>query len=179
MRSTEHPGEAGTNAGGAAGKALFGGTVFIVVAVDFITKRLVESRMYLYEQIDVVGSLLRLTYIYNPGAAFGIHLGAWSRPVFLGLSVVVLTALAGMIWFTPRRDRIRIFAIALVTSGALGNLIDRIKSDRGVVDFLDVGIGTWRWPIFNVADVALTIGAVILALSLWREERRLTAPSHD
>lgn len=152
---------------------LFLGWVVAVLAADFATKRLVEARMHLYEQIDVLGSFVRLTYIHNPGAAFGIHLGPYSRPIFLVLSVIVLAALGGMIRFTPAGDRLRIIAIALVTGGALGNLIDRIKSARGVVDFVDVGIGTWRWPIFNVADVALTVGAIVLAASLWHEERQL------
>jgi signal peptidase II len=61
--------------------------------------------------------------------------------------------------------------VALVTAGALGNMIDRVRSPRGVVDFLDVGVGNVRWPVFNVADIAVTTGAILLALSLWREEQ--------
>lgn len=152
---------------------LFAAVVAGVLFVDIVTKLAVQRSLQLYEQRDVVGSLVRLTYIYNPGAAFGIHLGPWSRWIFLILSIVVLGALIGMLAFTPARDRIRVFAIALICGGAAGNLIDRIKSERGVVDFLDVGIGVTRWPVFNVADMALTVGAVILAVSLWREERRL------
>lgn len=154
------------------GKArLFGGLVGLVVVLDLVTKVLVQRTLDLYEQVDVLGSFLRLTFIYNPGAAFGINLGPHSRWIFLALSVLVLATLLSMFAFTPGRDRLRLAAIGLVSGGALGNLIDRIKSERGVVDFLDVGIGTVRWPVFNVADMALTIGAIILALSLWREER--------
>ena len=76
-------------------------------------------------------------------------------------------------WFTPLHDRARLLAIALICGGAVGNMLDRIKSASGVVDFLDVGVGTLRWPVFNVADMAVTTGAGILGLSLWREEARV------
>ncbi|MGH7447666.1 MAG: signal peptidase II, partial [Longimicrobiales bacterium] len=57
--------------------------------------------------------------------------------------------------------------------GAVGNLIDRVRSASGVVDFIDVGVGSVRWPVFNVADMAVTTGAIILALSLWKEEQEV------
>lgn len=155
------------------GFALFGAVVAAVLAADILTKLAVQRHLQLYEQRDVLGSFVRITYIYNPGAAFGIHLGPWSRWIFLCLSLIVLGALIGMLLYTPANDRLRVVAIGLICGGATGNLIDRIKSARGVVDFLDVGFGTMRWPVFNVADMALTVGAVILAMSLWREERRL------
>ena len=80
-----------------------------------------------------------------------------------------------LFWYrsTPVSDRLRLVAIASVTGGALGNLIDRVRSERGVVDFLDIGFGTVRWPVFNVADIAVTTGALLLALSLWREEQEV------
>jgi signal peptidase II len=149
--------------------------VAIILAIgtlDFVTKMIVQRTFVPHEQIDVLGSFLRLTYIYNPGAAFGIYLGESSRLIFMGLSVAALVVLMMMYWFTPALDRGRLFAIALICAGALGNLIDRIRSPHGVVDFVDVGFGQWRWPVFNVADMAVTVGAVVLALSLWREDRR-------
>jgi len=151
--------------------ALFLATVFSVVLVDFVTKWIVQQKFHLYQQVQVIGDYLRLTFIYNPGAAFGIHLGEYSRPIFLVLSLVALIALMGMYWATPIRDRVRLMAIAMICAGAIGNLIDRVRSHRGVVDFLDIGVGDLRWPVFNVADIAVTTGAVFLALSLWREER--------
>lgn len=142
-----------------------------VVALDVVTKALVQRTFHLYEQTDVLGSFLRLTYIHNSGAAFGIQLGPYSREIFLGLSLVALVALAAMYWVTPASDRLRLISIALICGGAIGNLLDRVRSAQGVVDFLDVGFGNMRWPVFNVADMAVTTGAVLLALSLWREER--------
>ncbi|HEX2167656.1 MAG TPA: signal peptidase II [Longimicrobiales bacterium] len=144
-----------------------------VLLLDVSTKMLVQEHFMLYQQMEIVGDYVRLTYIYNPGAAFGIHLGEHSRIIFLVLSLVALAALIGMYWFTPLGDRVRLAAIALICGGAVGNLIDRIRSESGVVDFIDVGVGTIRWPVFNVADVAVTTGAVILALSLWKEEQQV------
>ena len=144
----------------------------IVLLLDRITKWIVQSRFTLYEQVDVLGSVIRLTYIHNPGAAFGLYLGPWSRQIFLVLSAVAIAVLAALYWFTPAAERARLLAIALICGGALGNFIDRLRSARGVVDFVDVGFGTLRWPVFNVADMAVTTGAIVLALSLWREDRR-------
>ena len=154
------------------GKAgLLVGILASVIGLDVITKVLVQRTFRLYQQVDVVGDYIRLTYIYNPGAAFGIHVGDHSRFIFLGLSLVALLALGAMYWATPARERVRLASIALICAGAVGNLIDRVRSSAGVVDFLDVGIGDLRWPVFNVADIAVTTGAIFLALSLWQEER--------
>jgi signal peptidase II len=142
-----------------------------VIALDVLTKALIQRTFHVYEQVDLLGSYLRLTYIHNAGAAFGIQLGPYSREIFLALSLVALVALVAMYWVTPAADRLRLISIALICGGAIGNLLDRIRSAQGVVDFLDVGIGSMRWPVFNIADLAVTTGAVLLALSLWREER--------
>ncbi len=156
------------NGGKAATLAgVLGGVLFL----DLITKLFIQRTFHLYQQVDIIGDYVRLTYIHNPGAAFGIHLGPYSRFIFLFLSLVALAALAGMYWVTPARDRIRLASIALICGGAVGNLLDRIRSSAGVVDFLDVGVGNLRWPVFNVADIAVTTGAIFLALSLWREEQ--------
>ena len=154
------------------GKAtMFGGVLFGVVFLDFLTKEFIQRTLSLYQQVDVVGDYVRLTFIHNPGAAFGIHLGPYSRFIFLILSLVALTALASMFWVTPAKDKIRLVSIALICGGAVGNLLDRVRSSQGVVDFMDIGIGQLGWPVFNVADVAVTCGAIFLALSLWREEQ--------
>jgi signal peptidase II len=156
------------------GKAvLFGGVLGGVVALDLVTKLMVQRTVDLYQQIPIVGDYIRLTYIHNPGAAFGIELGDHSRIIFLVLSGIALLALGAMYWFTPASDRLRLASIALICGGALGNLMDRVRSAAGVVDFLDVGVGTVRWPVFNVADIAVTTGAIVLALSLWKEEKRV------
>jgi len=158
-----------------AGKAgMLAFIMTVVVGLDVLTKAFVQRTFHVYQQVDLVGDFLRLTYIHNAGAAFGIQLGPYSREIFLVLSVVALVALGAMYWVTPAADRMRLISIALICGGAVGNLLDRIRSAQGVVDFLDVGLGSMRWPVFNVADMAVTTGAVFLALSLWREERGMS-----
>jgi signal peptidase II len=149
---------------------LYLGVVGTILVLDLASKLVVQRVLPPYRPIPVLGDFFRLTYIYNPGAAFGLHLGDGSRYIFLGLALVAVVVLFFMYRSTPRHDRLRLWSISAVTGGALGNVIDRIRSPRGVVDFLDVGIGDLRWPVFNVADMAVTIGAILLAVSLWRED---------
>lgn len=160
----------GTMEGGAKKPLIYSLLVGGVVVVDAITKWMVQRSLLPYDPRPVWGDFFRLTYIFNPGAAFGLHLGDYSRFIFLTLTVVAVIVL--FLWYraTPWHDRLRLVAIAAVTGGALGNMIDRVRSARGVVDFLDIGVGAVRWPVFNVADIAVTVGAVLLALSLWTEE---------
>ena len=155
---------------GASKRSILFGVGGGVVFLDVATKWLVQRELSLHEQIEVLGDFIRLTFIYNPGAAFGFYLGPYSRGIFLALSLFALAILFGMYAFTPARHTGRLAAIALIIAGAFGNLVDRIRSPRGVIDFVDVGFGTARWPVFNVADMAVTTGAILLALSLWRDD---------
>jgi len=152
---------------------IYGLLVGGIVALDVLTKYIVQRTLVLYSPVPVIGDYVRLTYIFNRGAAFGLHLGEYSRYIFLVLTVAAVLLL--FFWYrsTPAADRPRLFAIASVTGGAIGNLIDRVRSARGVVDFLDIGVGNVRWPVFNVADIAVTVGACLLAVSLWKEEQEM------
>ena len=122
---------------------------------------------------EIIGNYLRFTLVYNPGAAFGLNLGIYSRWIFMALTVGALVILGRLYQATRQGDLVRRIALALVCGGALGNLIDRVRSATGVVDFIDVGVGDLRWPTFNVADMAVSIGAFLLAWVLWGEERSL------
>ena len=94
------------------------------------------------------------------------------------IAVVAIVALANWARETPTSDKLRQYAFGFIAGGAAGNLIDRVISSAGVVDFIDVGIPYgWRWPTFNVADIAVSCGAVVLALSLWREDAKRRAAS--
>jgi signal peptidase II len=150
---------------------LYGGITGVTIAADQLTKYIAQQTLPPYQPVPVLGDVFRLTYIYNPGAAFGLHVGPMSRYIFLALTIVCVVVL--LVWFrsTPSSDRLRLFAISLVTAGAIGNFIDRVRSPRGVIDFFDFGLGTLRWPVFNIADIGVTVGAVLLAISLWREEQ--------
>ena len=153
--------------------ALYLGMVGGVILLDQLTKMLVLRTLRPYSPVEVLGDFFRLTFIYNTGAAFGLHLGDASRWVFMALAAVAVVVLWFMFRGTAWRDRARLVAIASVTGGAIGNVIDRVRSSRGVVDFLDFGVGEYRWPVFNVADIAVTVGALLLAFSLWREEQTI------
>jgi signal peptidase II len=162
---------------------LFWPVLALVTAVDVVTKA-IAVRALVPQRVphEVLGDAVRLTLVYNPGAAFGLHVGPQSRWIFTALTVVALVILGRLYRATMRGDASRTLALALVCAGALGNLIDRLRSDMGVVDFLDVGIGAARWPTFNVADMAVSSGAVLLAWVLWQEDiaaaRRLSATAH-
>ena len=142
-----------------------------VVIADFLTKRLAVAELT-HRQIPLAGEWLSFELVYNPGAAFGINAGDYSRWIFMALAVVALVVLWSMVRQTEPSQHVRLVALALVCGGAVGNLIDRIRSPRGVVDFIDVWIGSFHWPTFNVADMAVSCGAVLLALVLWLEGRR-------
>lgn len=152
--------------------ALTAVVVGVVLVLDILTKAWVVRTFDLYDSVPVLGDFFRFTYTHNPGAAFGIDIGEHSRIFFLVLSLVALGVLVAIYRGTPASDRLRVFALSLVGGGALGNILDRLRYERGVVDFLDFGIGTSRFPIFNVADTAVTIGAGLLLLSFWLEGRR-------
>lgn len=149
----------------------FAGAVLSVMVLDRVTKYLAEALLPRYLGVPVLGDFFHLQLVYNKGAAFGIHVGDYSRWVFMALTVVALGVLASMARRTKPGDGLRFYAIAAVMAGAAGNLIDRVRSGRGVVDFLDVTIGPLHWPTFNVADMAISCGAVALALALWSEGR--------
>ena len=142
------------------------------VALDLVTKLIAEATLLRTPGIPVVGDWFQLRLVYNQGAAFGLHVGPYSRWIFFTIALVAVFVLGRMSRSTPVVDRFRQLALGLVAGGAAGNLIDRIRSGRGVVDFLDVGIGAYRWPTFNVADIAVSCGAIALAISLWREDAR-------
>lgn len=153
-----------------ARRPLFWSLLLGVVVLDLITKQLAVA-MLGRVPVYLVGQWLSLRLVYNPGAAFGIHVGAYSRWVFTGLALVALIVLGAMVRQTKPGQTFRLVALALVCGGAVGNLLDRLRSARGVVDFIDVWIGSFHWPTFNVADMAVSCGAVALALVLWNEGR--------
>jgi signal peptidase II len=156
---------------------LFWPVAVLVVVLDVVTKAIAATALIpALIPHPVIGDVARLTLVYNKGAAFGLHVGAYSRPIFAVLTIGALAILWRLYRATAPADWRRVFALALVSAGAVGNLIDRVRSARGVVDFIDIGTATWRWPTFNVADIAVTTGAVLLAVVLWREDR---AAAHE
>jgi signal peptidase II len=150
---------------------LFWPVLLVVLVVDVITKAIAERNLLRGIPYEVLGNTVQLKLVYNPGAAFGLHLGPQSRWIFTVLTILALVILGRLYRSTHTGHTARVAALALVCAGAVGNLIDRLRSFFGVVDFIDVGIGDSRWPTFNVADMAVSIGAVMLAWVLWQEDR--------
>lgn len=150
----------------------FWAVVAAITGVDVVTKWWAETGL-LPQRIPhgISGEWLRLTLVYNPGAAFGLNVGEHSRWVFMALTVIALGILGRLYLNTRDDDYPRTIALALVCGGALGNLIDRVRSQQGVVDFIDIGFGSTRWPTFNVADMAVSSGAALLAWVLWYSDQ--------
>jgi len=153
--------------------AIFGALFPLVIALDLVTKRWALEALAGGRRMELFGGLVPLTLAFNKGAAFGIRFGEDSRWFFVPVTVVALVLLGLLFRQAARDDHLRIASLSLVVSGAVGNLYDRIRWGRGVVDFIGpIDLGFWDFPIFNVADMSISCGAVLLALSFWQEERR-------
>ena len=139
----------------------------VAVVLDQASKYAVAGTMVRGMPEPVIGDIFRLTYIHNRGAAFGLNIG--SPLLHTLVSIVALGAVLWLLWTCPRQARLLRFALTLVVGGALGNMIDRFRLGE-VIDFLDVGIGALRWPIFNLADSFVTVGIVLLAVGYSRQK---------
>ncbi len=138
-------------------------TIFLsTVLVDVATKRFAATALAPYVPRNIVDDVVRFTLAFNSGGAMSLSLGPSSRWWFTLLSLATLVVLAYMYRQSSPGDKIQIASLALICGGAVGNLIDRIRSPRGVVDFIDIGIGTHRFWTFNIADMAVTIGTATL-----------------
>ncbi len=144
-------------------------TTFLVFLIfDQVTKSLVLTNLLIHESKVILEGLINLTHVRNPGAAFGFLADApelFRRFFFIIITSVVMIAVLFYFWQSRIYQTRHTVALALILSGGAGNLIDRIRFDE-VVDFLDVYIGTYHWPAFNVADSAISVGAILLLIDL-------------
>jgi signal peptidase II len=158
-------------------------TIFLtIVLVDVATKRFAVSSLVPYVPRNVIDDVLRFTLAFNAGGAMSLSLGPASRWWFTLLAIATLFVLAYMYKHTSRDDKLQLAALALICGGAVGNLIDRIRSPLGVVDFIDIGIGQHRFWTFNIADVGVTLGTTALTWILCvraagEENRRAAQPT--
>jgi signal peptidase II len=143
-------------------------TVAAVTLFDFITKAYISSTMSLHESFAIIGGFLNITYVRNPGAAFSFLADAPAafRSIFF-ISATVLAIILVLYYIAKSKieEPLMIFSLSLILSGAVGNLIDRVRFGE-VIDFIDVYISSYHWPAFNVADSAITVGAVVMLLQL-------------
>ena len=152
---------------------------FLVVVLDQLSKIWIKNNFVLFESRNIIGDFLRFSYIENPGIAFGIRLGNLKAMVTI-ISIAIASYLAFLLYNSKQFVYIEKLSLSLILGGAIGNLIDRIllyipnSTYTGVVDFIDIGIATHRWYIFNIADSAVTVGIILyLIYSTFFENKQI------
>jgi signal peptidase II len=147
----------------------------LVMLADQATKALVRARFAPGERVELA-PFFNLVFVYNPGAAFSLlsQAGGWQKPLLVAFALGAAALVSVMIARRPG-ERLLCTGLALILGGALGNVVDRLRFGQ-VVDFLDFHAAGWHWPAFNVADSAITVGAVLLILEgfVHREGRART-----
>lgn len=145
-----------------------------IIALDQWTKWLVEIHLPQHTAQSIIPGFLNLTHVRNTGVAFGLFAshgmngGSWLLTL---LGLAALAAVTIYFWLASPHDRLLLVSLALVVGGAIGNLIDRMSSGA-VTDFIDVYAGTWHWPSFNVADSAISVGIVLMAIDSFRSRKK-------
>jgi signal peptidase II len=141
-------------------------TAALVLALDLATKAMATCKLAFGKPRELLGEFVRLTLVHNTGAAFGLFPG--SRFAFILFSTAAMGVILALYFRLPGRSRVQLAAMGALLGGALGNLHDRVRYGY-VVDFIEIGVGRYHWPVFNVADMAVTGG---VALLLWGVARR-------
>src|SRR5580692_522912 len=139
-----------------------------VVLLDRWTKRLVAARIAMYTHIQVIPGFFRITHTENTGAAFSLFADSpshWKTAMLIGFSLIAMVVVSALLWKQERALTITGIALSLILGGAVGNLWDRAASGR-VIDFLLVYVKQYQWPVFNLADSAIVIGASLLVLEI-------------
>jgi signal peptidase II len=145
----------------------------LVVLLDQVTKLVIVRKLAICDRVDVWGDLLKITHIRNSGAVFGMMKGAGAYFTFF--SIIAAGVLIVVLFFSRTASRLAKISLGLVLGGAVGNLIDRLRYGA-VVDFIDVGVNQQiRWPCFNVADLAITVGVILLMIRSIKAPRRHVA----
>ncbi len=144
----------------------------IALAGDLATKSMVDSWLVPGQSIEILGDYIRLSHVRNTGASFGLFPGnTYTLIAVSSAAVLVVLYLATR----SRGRRAPMAFLGLILGGALGNLYDRVRLGE-VVDFIDVGLGSHRWPVFNVADVAVTIGVLLMLIEYLRRGKEKAEP---
>jgi signal peptidase II len=148
-----------------------------VVLLDRWTKRLVAARIAMYTHIQVIPGFFRITHTENTGAAFSLFADSpshWKTAMLISFSVVAMIVVSVLLWKQSRALTMTGIALSLILGGAVGNLWDRVASGR-VVDFLLFYVKTYQWPVFNLADSAIVVGASVLVLEIIFGQPKSTA----
>jgi signal peptidase II len=152
--------------------AIFGSIAIIGLVVDQLTKLYIDRSMQMFQSIPVIDGLFNITYVRNKGAAFSfLSHASWRLPFFIAISAVAAVVIVIAFNRLKSDQRLAQVSLSMIFSGAVGNLIDRVRRGE-VVDFLDVYWRAHHWPAFNVADSLICVGVALLALDMLREEQR-------
>lgn len=145
------------------------GISIAILSFDILTKLLISSFLTINDSIEIIPNLFNIVYIRNPGIAFGLFrdLPHFIRmPLLATLSFIAIAVILYIYHISSKEKWLEGFALSLILGGAGGNLIDRIRYGE-VIDFIDLHVGRYHWPAFNIADTAVTIGAGILIFNLF------------
>jgi signal peptidase II len=143
-----------------------GSIVGIVLVLDQITKYIIRTNVRMYDTITVISGFFNITHVRNKGAAFGLFSTLpdhWRSAFFIAVTIIAVSVLIALIMKT--QERLPVYSFSLIAGGALGNLVDRVRYGE-VVDFVQWYVKSYYWPSFNVADSAITIGIVLLAIEM-------------
>ncbi len=136
-----------------------------VLLLDQISKQFVLNWIFANPRIHPVMPFLNFGPVWNPGISFGM-LADGGRVVSAGLTLLAFAVVGWFFWQASRLDRVQQIAAGLISGGATGNAIDRLRFGK-VVDFIDIHVQSWHWPAFNVADAAITVGATFWVYSIF------------
>jgi len=154
---------------------VFAACAAAVIAIDQLTKAIASSSLLLGQPVALLGDTVRLTMVHNTGAAFGLFPG--SRVPFIVISLLAIGVVVTLFLRETYRSLANRILLGCILGGAIGNLADRVRMGY-VVDFIDLGVGSLRWPVFNVADSAVTLGVIFLAWNLARAGRPAPDPEN-
>ena len=152
---------------------VFAACAAVVIALDQCSKAVASSRLLMGRPVPVLDDVVRLTLVHNTGAAFGLFPG--SRVPFIVISILAIAVVIYLFLRETYRSLANRILLGCILGGAVGNLVDRVRLGW-VVDFIDMGAGSLRWPVFNVADSAVTLGVIFLAWNLARAGRPASDP---
>lgn len=150
-----------------------------VVLLDRWTKRLVAAHIAMYSHIQIIPGFFRITHTENTGAAFSLFADSpshWKTAMLISFSVVAMIVVSVLLWKQSRPLTMTGIALSLILGGAVGNLWDRVASGR-VVDFLLFYVRQYQWPVFNLADSAIVVGASLLVLEIIFGQPKTTSPT--
>ena len=152
--------------GASAGKVKYLIITALVMALDQFTKYVVSTRMQEGDEIDVIRNFFAISYTKNPGIAFGMLNSGALRWLFVAISVIAVLVVLVYMMRTSAANRLLLWSLSLLAAGICGNLIDRVRIGR-VIDFFLVHYKEHQFPVFNVADTAISIGAALMAIELF------------